>query len=67
MLDNERNVLTLVIDLQYEKLTKSELYEFLKIQYKHYYNIKRLATGSNIFKKVSIQYLDPFDNITKNA
>lgn len=60
-------VLTLVIDLEYEELSKTELYEFLKIQFKHYYNIKRSRTGCNIFKKVNIQYLDPSENIVKNA
>lgn len=64
---NDKKVLTLVIDLEFEELSKSELYEFLKIEFKHYYNIKRSRTGCNIFKKVNIQYLDPNEHIVKNA
>lgn len=66
-MQNKKNVLTLLVDLDYQSLSKSELYEFLKITYSFFYQVKRASTSSNIFKKVTINYLDPNDGILKDS
>lgn len=66
-MQNKKNVLTLLVDLDYQSLSKSELYEFLKITYSFFYQVKRASTSSNIFKNVTINYLDPNDGILKDS
>lgn len=64
-MNKNKKILTLVVDLEFDDLSKSELMEFLKYNIKYYYSIKRSRTGVPLFKHVAIQYLDSRDNICK--